>query len=322
MLKTICLIGFILTSFYANAGQIQHIQFADKRLNIQHTDCQPQPIIQEQVKLIIPLKNCQSYADEIHLTDSIVKKIHWAQHDKTTVWVVVTLVPNYQFEQQSSFNQLNICFPQCQQTLLWHTQSTVPQVILFELGDIHFTMPLQNMKMNEFIDKSIGFVPKDVIRDGLPHFNSQRDDWLGKPRKHKGYDIYTNHINVLAMADGKVDEAEAGKLSGLYIKLKHEKEIYTVYVHLTHIAVQKGEQVKQGQMIGRIDGAAGNAVQPQLHIEIKPNNESIDPLPLIELYYQDDLLISKKIQDAKSKLPALIRYREQQLQQFLQHRQE
>jgi murein DD-endopeptidase MepM/ murein hydrolase activator NlpD len=90
-------------------------------------------------------------------------------------------------------------------------------------------------------------------------------------------------------------------------------------VHLTSVSVNEGDKVKQGQIIGRVDGAAGNAVQPQLHIELKPNDKSIDPLPLIELYYQDDLQVSQKIQAYKQKLPALIQYREQLLQQYLQN---
>ena len=322
MLKAITL-GLFLTSFFAYAGQVQQIRFEDNRLSIQHTACQIQTSMQEPTKLIIPLQDCMSYAGELQITQHpTVKKIHWAQHDKNSVWIVVTLKPDYQFELQPDTHQLSVCFPQCGQSLSWHAQAVQaqPQVTLFELGHIRFTMPLQDMNMEQFVDKSIGFLPKDVVRDGLPHFGSQRGDWLGKPRKHKGYDIYTNNINILAMADGEVVAVKPGKLSGLYIKIKHEKQIYTLYVHLTSTEVNEGDKVKQGQVIGRIDGAAGNAVQPQLHFEIKPNDKSIDPLPLIELYYQDNADIARKIQSYKQQIPAFIQYREQKLKTYLQEK--
>lgn len=321
MLKAILpIIGLFLLPALTHAGQVQQINFEGNRLTIQHSGCQFHSPLQETIKLIIPLENCISLpASEMFPTHQTVKKIHWAQHDKNTVWLVFTLKPNYQFNIHKQINQLEICFPECQQSLSWHTQSVQQQIILFELANIQFHIPLQDMSIEQFFDKSIGFLPKDVIRDGLPHFGSKRGDWLGKPRKHRGYDIYTDNINVLAMADAEVIAAKAGKLSGLYVKLKHDKNIYTVYVHLTSVSVNEGDKVKQGQIIGRVDGAAGNAVQPQLHIELKPNDKSIDPLPLIELYYQGDLQVSQKIQAYKQKLPALIQYREQLLQQYLQN---
>ncbi|MEK7991221.1 MAG: M23 family metallopeptidase [Thiotrichaceae bacterium] len=322
MLKAIFLtIGLLLTPFFVYAGQVQQIYFEGANLSIHYTDCQPRSPLQETTKLIIPLENCAADVGELLLKPHpIVKKLHWAQHDKNTVWIVVTLEPDYQFTLQNKPNQIDICFPDCQHNLAWHVQklNIKPQVTLFELGNIEFKMPLQDMQVAQFIDKSIGFTPKDVVRDGLAHFGSQRGDWLGKPRKHKGYDIYINNIDILAMADGEVVAVKPGKLSGLYIKLKHAKDIYTLYVHLTQVKVQEGDIVKQGQIIGHIDGAAGNAIQAQLHFEIKPNNTSIDPLPLIELYYQDNVQLTQKIKNYKSKIPKLIKYREQQVQQYLQ----
>ena len=58
-------------------------------------------------------------------------------------------------------------------------------------------------------------MPRDVVRDGLPHFGSLRDDWQGqgKARKHLGYDIYVDNSNVLAMADGVVTRVSGGNLA-------------------------------------------------------------------------------------------------------------
>ena len=117
MLKAITL-GLFLTSFFAYAGQVQQIRFEDNRLSIQHTACQIQTSMQEPTKLIIPLQDCMSYAGELQITQHpTVKKIHWAQHDKNSVWIVVTLKPDYQFELQPDTHQLSVCFPQCGQTI-------------------------------------------------------------------------------------------------------------------------------------------------------------------------------------------------------------
>lgn len=52
--------------------------------------------------------------------------------------------------------------------------------MMFFFNSILFQIPLQDMLIDEFLLRSIGYVPSDFIRDGLPHFGSKRDDWKGK----------------------------------------------------------------------------------------------------------------------------------------------
>jgi hypothetical protein len=317
MILTVILTLSLLLTNQVLAAEIQLIHFQANALTVEHSGCQLKPLIRERHKLIIPLVNCLSKsASQMTLQHPMVKKIHWAQHDKNIVWVVISLAENYTFSKTVDTKQLTLCFPECNYTNISYLAHK-SQITLFTHKGIKFNMPLQNMSIEEFIDKSIGYLPKDVIRDGLPQFGSWRDDWLGKKRLHKGYDIYTNNINVLAMADGEVVTVSPGGLSGLYIKIKHDQDIYTLYVHLTSTQVKVGEQVTSGQIIGRIDGAAGNAVEAQLHIELKPDNVSIDPLPLIAEYYQHDAKITAQIQTYTQLLPERTTMREKLLQQFL-----
>ncbi len=181
--------------------------------------------------------------------------------------------------------------------------------MMFLLRGILFQIPLQGMKIEEFLDRSVGFVPKDVIRDGLPHFGAKRDDWKGKTRRHKGYDIYANKINVIAAADGRVTKVRKNRRAGLYVKLHHGSQVYSLYIHLTSASVKTGQKVRQGEIIGRINGISGNAISPQLHFEIKPNNRSVDPLPLIESYYQSDKQILAKIRRYKKSISDSIKIR-------------
>ena len=51
---------------------------------------------------------------------------------------------------------------------------------------IGLTSPVAGLDAEGLIDRSLGFVPRDMVRDGLPNFGAMRDDWLGEPRSHRG----------------------------------------------------------------------------------------------------------------------------------------
>lgn len=99
----------------------------------------------------------------------------------------------------------------------------------------------------------------------------------------------------------------------MYVKLHHGDEIYTVYVHLRSVAVKERQIVKQGDVLGMIDGAAGNAVTPQLHFEIKIDDISVDPLPFIETFYRKDTQLIDKINRYKEQLRTLEQQRTEKL---------
>jgi murein DD-endopeptidase MepM/ murein hydrolase activator NlpD len=195
--------------------------------------------------------------------------------------------------------------------------ATVSNNTMFVFKGINYQIPLENMNIEEFLDRSIGYIPRYLIQDGLPHFGSKRDDWKRQTRKHKGYDIYINHINVIAAADGIVTKVRKTSRAGLYVKLLHPAQVYTLYIHLTRAKVKRGQRVKRGQIIGRIDAASGNAMEPQLHFEIKPYNNSINPLPLIENSYYNNNLIIKKIHDYKQLIRTNIRIRNIAVRNYL-----
>ncbi|MDY0296009.1 MAG: peptidoglycan DD-metalloendopeptidase family protein [Acidobacteriota bacterium] len=150
--------------------------------------------------------------------------------------------------------------------------------ILAVVRDIPLRIPIENMEKAEFYEKSIGYIPEDVVRDGLPHFGAVRDDWKGKPRKHQGYDIYVNRKYVVAMAPGVVSGTGVGKRAGGWVKIQHERNMETLYIHLSEIRTVKGSRVKRGERIGYINKAVGNAISPQLHIEIRIDKKPVDPL--------------------------------------------
>ncbi|RKZ53510.1 MAG: hypothetical protein DRR16_18060 [Candidatus Parabeggiatoa sp. nov. 3] len=320
MLKKInyFLLFLLLFSRLSEAGNLGEIFFENAMITIHHNACQLKSPLKEKRKLILPLDKCASRAQKIAISHPNLKQIHWAQHDRQTVWIVATFSKDYQYEITSSPYQYRICIPFCQknQSIMRHNPERESSTMMFMLKDILFKIPLQGMLIDEFLERSIGFVPQDVMRDGLPHFGAKRDDWLGSSRKHKGYDIYANNINVVAAAKGTVIKIRKNKIAGRYVKLYHDAQLYTVYVHLKTVMVEIGQQVKRGEILGRIEGATGNAVEPQLHFEIKPYNQSVDPFPLIEHFYQDHRQIANKIRRYQKTLSAAIQTRNKIVKNF------
>jgi len=83
---------------------------------------------------------------------------------------------------------------------------------------------------------------------------------------------------IKAAADGVV--AYAGDEIAIYgglILLKHGDGWVTAYGHAEKIAVQRGQKVKRGDVIGYA-GETGSAREPQLHFEIRHNRSPVNPL--------------------------------------------
>lgn len=100
---------------------------------------------------------------------------------------------------------------------------------------------------------------------------------------HKGLDI-SGPIGspVKAMAEGNVEFAGQRGGFGNCIMLKHANGFETLYGHLSKILVKVGENVKIGQMIGKI-GSTGRSTGPHLHYEIHKNGQQINPQSFLTL---------------------------------------
>jgi murein DD-endopeptidase MepM/ murein hydrolase activator NlpD len=64
---------------------------------------------------------------------------------------------------------------------------------------------------------------------------------------------------------------------GLYVIVEHENGIRTLYAHLSRISVSEGDEVAQGERLGRA-GRTGYATGNHLHFEIRVNGDPVDPL--------------------------------------------
>jgi murein DD-endopeptidase MepM/ murein hydrolase activator NlpD len=98
---------------------------------------------------------------------------------------------------------------------------------------------------------------------------------------HTGVDfLVSTGTAVHSVAAGRVVTAGWGGSYGYQIVIRHADGRYSQYAHLSQIAVKVGQQVNEGQRIGR-SGATGNVTGPHLHFEIRTGpdyGDDIDPL--------------------------------------------
>ncbi len=85
---------------------------------------------------------------------------------------------------------------------------------------------------------------------------------------------------IYAAADGLVNMAGRSGGYGLVVRLKHRFGYKTLYAHMSSIVVRAKQNVKKGQMIGRV-GATGRTTGPHLHFEVKMDDEHINPMPFL-----------------------------------------
>ena len=112
-------------------------------------------------------------------------------------------------------------------------------------------------------------------------FGGRSDPFSGEPAFHQGLDISTDKGQpVFATADGRVESAAYTGDYGNLVVLQHGFGLVTRYGHLSGFAVQPGETVKRGAVIGYV-GSTGRATGSHVHYEILANGKLINPLQLL-----------------------------------------
>lgn len=103
---------------------------------------------------------------------------------------------------------------------------------------------------------------------------------------HTGMDISAPRGTVIrASASGTVVTAVRQYYNyGIHVKISHGNGIYTLYAHMSQLAVSYGDYVQQGQIIGYV-GMTGNASGNHCHFEIIINGRFMDPSKYIGTYY-------------------------------------
>ena len=115
-------------------------------------------------------------------------------------------------------------------------------------------------------------------------YGVRRDPIYGSSKCHTGLDFAAKTgTPVFATADGKVTEAGRQSGYGNCIDISHGYNYLTRYAHLSEILVKPGQEVKRGEMIGKV-GSTGKSTGSHLHYEVRFKDEPQNP---VNYYFMD-----------------------------------
>ena len=96
---------------------------------------------------------------------------------------------------------------------------------------------------------------------------------------HTGLDIGASHgATIVASDSGTVTTAGVKGGYGKCVMIDHGNGYYTLYGHMSSIAVSQGQSVSKGDTIGYV-GSTGVSTGPHCHFEIRVNGVCTDPAP-------------------------------------------
>lgn len=105
-----------------------------------------------------------------------------------------------------------------------------------------------------------------------------------------GKGLHNDGINIAVAQGTEVRAADNGVVAyagnelrgfGNLLLIKHADGWTTAYAHNEVLLVQRGDQVRRGQVIARV-GKTGNVTTPQLHFEVRTGTQAVDPLLHLE----------------------------------------
>jgi murein DD-endopeptidase MepM/ murein hydrolase activator NlpD len=101
----------------------------------------------------------------------------------------------------------------------------------------------------------------------------------------KGDGLHNDGINIAARAGTPVRAVAAGTVAyagnelrgfGNLVLIKHADGWVSAYAHNEALLVNRGEKVRQGQVIARV-GSTGGVGEAQLHFELRRGKTAVDP---------------------------------------------
>ncbi len=166
-----------------------------------------------------------------------------------------------------------------------------------------YYMNYMNSKKNEYIESLVEQVDElsesysyieNIIRDNnhiLSHiptltptqgyvtsaYGYRKSPFTGSKEFHKGIDISApDGTPVVAPADGKVVFTGYKTGFGNTIIIEHDFGYVTHYAHLKEYNVKRWQNVKRGDLIGRV-GNTGRSTGPHLHYEVLFHGVNVNP---------------------------------------------
>lgn len=99
---------------------------------------------------------------------------------------------------------------------------------------------------------------------------------------HQGVDFAApSGTPIYAVTGGTVEQAgDAGDGYGNLVRIKSGNTV-TYYGHQSSIGVEVGDTVEAGDQIGTV-GSTGNSTGPHLHLEVRNNGSSVEPVAYLK----------------------------------------
>jgi len=134
-------------------------------------------------------------------------------------------------------------------------------------------MPANMPDMDFWKEKSLAWPLRGIIVSG---FGLRYDG--ESVRVHEGIDIPApTGAPIQSAGAGVVAEARTYRGYGYTVIVDHKNGIKTLYAHCSSLAVKKGEQVEDGQVIAYV-GSTGRATSSHLHFGVMVQGAFKDPM--------------------------------------------
>ena len=126
-------------------------------------------------------------------------------------------------------------------------------------------------------------VPCNYIYVSSP-FGDRDAPTAGASSNHQGIDLAAPEgTPIYASRSGSVTIAKWSNSAGYYVSINHGDGFASVYMHMTHYVVSKGQYVSQGQVIGYV-GSTGYSTGNHLHFGISYNGKYVNPALYVNFY--------------------------------------
>lgn len=150
----------------------------------------------------------------------------------------------------------------------------------------------QKTKMNELLSTLEG---RNNKRSGFPDLWPTDGGQISSPYGgrsgpinggydwHPGVDIAVDFgTPIYASAMGTVEVAGWNGGYGRYVRINHGNGYESAYGHMSGIAVEPGQEVRKGEIIGFV-GSSGYSTGPHVHFEVLVDGQTIDPMYMLNL---------------------------------------
>ena len=155
-----------------------------------------------------------------------------------------------------------------------------------------------NSMKKEFLKAPVKF-SRISSHYSLNRFHPVTKEW----KAHLGTDYAAPYgTPIMATADGVIEDACFKVYNGNYVKIRHNGQYKTQYLHMSKIGkgIHPGAHVRQGEIIGYV-GATGLATGPHVCYRFWKDGQQVDPLKQkltfsdpMPLKYKNDLLARTK----------------------------